>query len=142
MGSAPTFPSLFPINFTIRIFVTTDELLNHKRHIHPALVLQFFFGLKSPFHFTPLLNLRCHVFCLTPFCWLLPVTLTRSFSWEYHFLFTPSFSGTQLWCKLRAWFNKQIPNGCRDAMEVSPLHVSYFLFVSFFFFFGLVNYFP
>lgn len=91
LGTAATFHSLFTIHFRIRFSIASDELLNHKKHIHPALVLRVF-ALNRPCQFTPLLNLRCHIFGLTPFGWLLSVTLTRYFSWEYLFFYWRSFS--------------------------------------------------
>jgi len=56
LGSAPTFHSLFPIHFTVRLFIATDELLNHKKHIHPALDLCLFV-------FNPLVSL--HLFLIS-----------------------------------------------------------------------------
>ena len=48
----------------------------------------------------------CLIFRLTPFGWPRSFTLTPYISWEYHisfkpFLFTPTFSGTQLGRKTR-----------------------------------------
>jgi hypothetical protein len=56
----PLFRSLFSIHFTIRLFVATVELLNHKKHIHPALVL-------SLFAFNPLVNLHYFLICALTF---------------------------------------------------------------------------
>ena len=71
-----------------------------------------FFFLNVLCQYTPLRNLRLHVFGLTPFRWLRTVTLTlpiHYFLREYHFWFTcflctPAFVGTRLGRKTRPWF--------------------------------------
>ena len=60
MGSAPTVRSLFPINFTVRPFVATDESLKHKKLIHPALVLRLF-------ALNPLVSLHHSLICALSF---------------------------------------------------------------------------
>ena len=46
----------------------------------------------APCQFTPLLTLRSLFFVLTPFLWFIFICLFVL--WEYHFWFTPTFSGT------------------------------------------------
>jgi hypothetical protein len=66
------------------------------------------FYCNTPCHFTPLLNLNCLIFCLTPFGWLCSFMLTLCFWWEYNFLFMPTFSGMQLQHTTRAgWLKVQ-----------------------------------
>jgi hypothetical protein len=63
LGSAATFhilsDSLFTIHFTIRRYIATNELLNHKKHIHTAHVLRLF-------ALSPLVNLY-HLVCALSF---------------------------------------------------------------------------
>jgi hypothetical protein len=70
---------------------------------------------------TLLFNLRALIFRLTPFGWLLSITLNPTYSViSYgniifdlrHFLFTPTFSGTQLGRNRRAW-RSQDSSGCQ-----------------------------
>jgi hypothetical protein len=71
------------------------------------------FCFNASFHFTPLLNLRFHIFSVRPFGSLCSSTLSPDFWWEYHFWlmcswFTVTFIGMQLGHKKRA--------GCSPAL--------------------------
>jgi len=64
------------------------------------------FCFNAPYLFTPLLDLRLYVFGSGP--WLCIRIYVKFFLWEYYilvatFLFTPTFSGTQLGRKTRPW---------------------------------------
>ena len=70
--------------------------------------LYYAFSLNALYQFTPLVKLRPVVFALAFFGWFISIYLSIFFLCQYDFLFTPTFSGTQLWHKTRpsytGWF--------------------------------------
>jgi len=85
--------------------------------IHPALVLCPFFILTPLAYLRHFLIYALSYFGLTPFGWLLSITLTPNYPREYYFSHSPSlftstlFSRTQLKCAtMGVYVLYQIPN--------------------------------
>jgi len=69
---------------TERIYVFCIHLITKSPFLRPFFTSICF---NAPYQFTPLYNVRCHIFGLTPFGWLRCSTLTPCFFSDFNIIF-------------------------------------------------------